>query len=59
MSYVGGKGTSNQLKRLTRKRNSRIKDYLHKKTTLLVNHLAELNVSKVYIGWKHRDDSTS
>ncbi len=51
MSFVGDKGTSNRIQKLTAKRNFKVKDYLHKQTRLLVNHIASLDVSKVYIGW--------
>ena len=33
------------------KRKWKIKDYLHKTTTKLVNHIASQNISKVYVGW--------
>lgn len=51
MSFVGDKGTSKRIEKLTVKRNFKIKDYLHKATTKLANHIASLNISKVYIGW--------
>lgn len=51
MSFVGDRGTSNRIKKLTAKRNRKIKDYLHKNTTMLVNHIASLNISSVYVGW--------
>ena len=51
MSFIGGKGTSKRLEKLTLKRNNKVKDYLHKTTNKLVNHIASLNISKVYVGW--------
>lgn len=51
MSFIGDKGTSKRIEKLTIKRNLKVKDYLHKTTTKLVNHIASLNLSKVYIGW--------
>jgi len=51
MSFVKGKRTSKRIEKLTLKRNLKIKDYLHKITTKLVNHLASLHLSKVYVGW--------
>lgn len=51
MSFVGDKANSKRIEKLTVKRNLKVKDYLHKTTTKLVNHLASLNISKVYIGW--------
>ena len=50
------KKTSNKLYKLTNKRNNKIKDYVHKCTSLLVKKLKQNNISKVIIGkndgWK-------
>ena len=47
---------SNKIRKLTQKRNNKIKDYLHKASRKLVNHLVSNNVSKIIIGhnknWK-------
>jgi putative transposase len=47
---------SNKIMSLTNKRNNKIKDYLHKASRKLVNHLVSNNVSKIVIGhnknWK-------
>ena len=47
---------SDKIRKLTQKRNNKIKDYLHKASRKLVNHLVSNNVSKVVIGhnknWK-------
>ena len=47
---------SKRLNRLTTKRNNKVKDYLHKASTMLVNQLISNNVCKVVIGkndgWK-------
>lgn len=47
---------SNKLRKLSLKRSNKIKDYLHKASRKLVNHLVSNNVSKVVIGhnknWK-------
>ena len=47
---------SDKIRKLTHKRNNKIKDYLHKASRKLVNHLVSNNVSKVVIGhnknWK-------
>ena len=51
MSYIGDKGTSKRIEQLTAKRNTKVKDYLHKQTTWLVNHLATLNITTLYVGW--------
>ncbi len=48
--------TSNAIIKLTRKRNNKILDFLHKSTRILVNQLVESDVAKVVIGknigWK-------
>lgn len=45
-----------KIETLTRKRNNKVKDYLHKSSRMLVNHLVSNNVSKVVVGhnkeWK-------
>lgn len=50
------KQISNKLCRLTNKRNNKIKDYVHKSTSLLVRELKHNNISRVVIGkndgWK-------
>ena len=47
---------SNKISRLSQKRSNKIKDYMHKASRKLVNHLVSNNVSKVVIGhnknWK-------
>ena len=56
MSFVGNKGTSKRIEKLSRKRNLKLKDYLHKHTTYLTNLLVSKGVSKVAVGkndnWK-------
>ena len=47
---------SSKIRKLTQKRNNKIKDYLHKASRKLVNHLVSNSVSKIVIGhnknWK-------
>lgn len=47
---------SDKIRKLTQKRNNKIKDYMHKASRKLVNHLVSNNVSKIVIGhnknWK-------
>lgn len=47
---------SDRIRKLTQKRNNKIKDYLHKASRKLVNHLVSNGVSKIVIGhnknWK-------
>ena len=51
-----GKKTSRRIKSLTDKRNNKIKDYLHKASTLLVNQLVSNDLNTLIIGnnksWK-------
>ena len=51
-----GKKTSRRVKSLTDKRNNKIKDYLHKASTLLVNQLVSNDLNTLIIGnnksWK-------
>ena len=47
---------SDKIRKLTQKRNNKVKDYLHKTSRKLVNHLVSNSVSKIVIGhnknWK-------
>lgn len=55
-SFVGDK-TSNRIEKLTNKRNNKVKDYLHKSSRLIVNHLIENGIGIFVIGknkqWKN------
>lgn len=50
------KKSSNRIKSLTLKRNNKIKDYLHKASTIIVNHLVSNDINTLIIGcnkeWK-------
>lgn len=52
----GNKKTSKRIKSLTLKRNNKIKDYLHKASRLVINHLISNNINTLVIGknngWK-------
>ncbi|MGL5077312.1 MAG: RNA-guided endonuclease InsQ/TnpB family protein, partial [Waterburya sp.] len=60
--YVNGKGEKKQhksskaIRRLTEKRNRKIKDYMHKASRKVVNYMQENNISTVVVGqnngWK-------
>ena len=56
MSYIGDKGTSNQIKKLTLKRNNKINDYLHKTSKIIIDYCLLNDISKIVIGnnkdWK-------
>lgn len=53
---TNGKKTSKRIKSLTDKRNNKIKDYLHKASTILVNQLVSNDLNTLIIGnnkgWK-------
>lgn len=55
-SYVGDKGTSNRISKLTHKRNCKVEDFLHKASRLYVNNCIENKVATIVIGkneqWK-------
>ncbi len=46
-----GKKTSKSLERLNLKRNNKVKDYIHKSTFKVVNHLVSNQISKLVIGY--------
>lgn len=52
----GNRKTSNRINSITRKRNNKIKNYLHKASRCIVNHLVSNNVNTLIIGknnnWK-------
>ena len=52
----GNRKTSNKINSITRKRNNKLKNYLHKASRCIVNHLVSNNVNTLIIGkndnWK-------
>ncbi len=56
MSFVGDKGTSRKIEKLTLKRNNKVKDYLHKASRYIVNQLVSKGITLLVIGkndgWK-------
>ncbi len=54
MSYIGNKGTSNKIEKLTLKRHCKVKDYLHKASRKVIDIAKENHVSKIVIG--HNQD---
>lgn len=56
MSYIGNKGTSNRIKKLTHYRNNFIEDKLHKISRYIVDYASEHNIGTIIIGhnkgWK-------
>lgn len=56
MSFIGGKGTSKKIEKLTLKRNNKVRDYLHKASRYIVNQLVSKGTTLLVIGkndgWK-------
>lgn len=56
MSYVGDKGNSNRIKKLTRYRNNFIEDKLHKVSKFIIDYCLENKIGTIVIGhnkeWK-------
>lgn len=54
MSYVGSRGISNKLIQLTNKRNRKVKDFMHKASKMVVDHLIKNDIGTLVIGYtKH------
>lgn len=58
MSYIGDKGTSNRIKKITFKRNNYIEDKLHKISRFIVDYCVENKIGTIIIGhnkeWKQK-----
>ncbi|CAK0747890.1 transposase [Gammaproteobacteria bacterium] len=56
MSYIGDKGTSNRIKKITFHRNNYIEDKLHKISRFIINYCVENKIGTIIIGhnkeWK-------
>jgi putative transposase len=56
MSYIGDRGVSNRINRLSHKRECKINDYLHKSSREIVNYCIKYKISTIIIGdnknWK-------
>jgi len=56
MSYIGDQGESNRIADLSRKRNQKINDYLHKASTTIIEYAIETNTGLIVVGsndhWK-------
>ena len=56
MSYVGGRGNSKKIERLTNKRNNKVKNYMHKASKYIISYCLTNNISTVIMGhnkeWK-------
>ncbi|KHO63192.1 transposase [Thermoanaerobacter sp. YS13] len=51
MSYVGDKGTSNKIEKLTLKRNNKIKDLMHKVSRFIVNFCKQYDIDTLIVGY--------
>lgn len=58
MSYIGNKGNSRRIGKLTLKRNCKVSDYMHKVSRLIVNYCIKHHIETIVIGnnkdWKHK-----
>ncbi len=56
MSYIGDKGVSNRINRLSHKRECKINDYLYKSSREIINYCIKYKISTIIIGdnknWK-------
>ena len=56
-SYIGDKGTSKRILKLTHKRNNMVQNYLHHASRFVVNYCQKHNIGKIVIGknknWKN------
>jgi len=56
MSFIGDRGTSNQILSLTHKRNNKIDDFMHKTSRYIIDYAIEHKIEKIIIGdnidWK-------
>ena len=56
LSYLKDKKTSNKLKKLDQKRNSKINDFMHKASRAIINYCIKYNIGTVIVGhnknWK-------
>jgi putative transposase len=58
MSFIGDKGTSHSIARLSKKRHQKIDDYLHKASRNIIDYAVETNSGLIIIGenkhWKQK-----
>ena len=56
MSYIGNKGTSNRIRRMTLRRECKINDYMHKSSRFVINYCIKNQIANIVIGnnkdWK-------
>ena len=51
MYFIGDKGTSRRLEKLTFKRNNKITDYIHKTSRFVIDYCLEKNIGNIVIGY--------
>ncbi|WAM36272.1 RNA-guided endonuclease InsQ/TnpB family protein [Caldicellulosiruptor acetigenus] len=51
MNYVGNKGNSRRIEKLTLKRNNKIKDYMHKASRFIVSWCKEYEIDTLVVGY--------
>jgi len=55
-SFIGNKGTSRRINRLTFRRNNKVRDYLHKTSRFIIDYCVKHQISMIVIGknknWK-------
>lgn len=51
MSYVGDRGTSKRIEKLTFKRNNKIHDYMHKTSRFVVDYCVNHKIKNIVIGY--------
>lgn len=58
MSYIGNKGMSKRIGKLTLKRNCKVNDYMHKSSRFIINYCIEHHIGNIVIGnnkdWKRK-----
>ena len=51
MHFIGGKGTSRRLEKLTFKRNNKVTDYIHKTSRFIIDYCIENRIKNIVIGY--------
>ena len=58
MSYIGDRGTSNRIQKLTIKRNNKINNYMHNASRMIIDYCIYHNIGTIVIGhndgWKQK-----
>ena len=51
MSYIGNRGSSKRIEKLTLKRNNKIKDFMHKASRFIVNWCKQHEIDTIVVGY--------